>query len=173
MPDPIVIANRPLRARILAVFWIVETVVGLAFATTGMRGFGASENGLAGVMIFGGLLLSMVGVVLAATATRIALLEGPAIVMNAKGLIDRRLCEQVIPWKAISWKVIFNGRAYSLQFDVKPPWRKELKVYWQQRLMGRINRMFKYPELTVATLGTGLDAHDLAARMKRFKAPRD
>ena len=173
MPDPVFIANRPFRARILSAFWIAETGIGLAFAATGMGWLGPGENGIAVVMICGGLLLATSGVVLAATATRIARLDGPAIVMKGAGFIDRRIGEQLIPWQAISWKLIFNGRAYSLQFDIAPPWRKRLRIYWEQRLIGRVNRMFKYPELTVATLGTGLGAHDLAAHMKRFKPPRD
>ena len=35
--------------------------------------------------------------------------------------------------------------------------------------MGRFNRLFKYPELSVVTLGTGRTAHQLADLMARVK----
>ncbi len=87
-------------------------------------------------------------------------------------MIDRRIADQLIPWPAIIWKVVFNSRAYSLQIDVRAPERQALNVYWEQRLMGRCNRLFKYPELTVVTSGTGHSTHQLAAMMVRFK-PQD
>ena len=170
MPDPVVIANRPCWARIVAAFWIAEVCVGLGFVAMGRD---TAENGIAGVMIVGGVLLAAAGVVLAAIALRIALLKGTAIAMTGEGLIDRRIGDRLIPWAAITWKIIFNGRAYSLQFDVAPSVRKALDVYWEQRLMGRFNRVFKYPELTMAALGTGMAAPDLGALMARFKSPQN
>ena len=68
----------------------------------------------------------------------------------------------------MTWKVVFNSRAYSLQFDVRPPQREALEVYWEQPVMGRFNRMFKYPELTIVTPGTGRTAHQQADLMARF-----
>ena len=169
MPEPVIIANRTFWARISAMFWLIEIVVGLSFAAGGIGYIGSGQNGVAAVLVVCGLMLSGVGVVLAATSFRIWLLKGPAIEMRDDGFIDRRIVDQLIPWPAIIWKVVFNSRAYSLQIDVRAPERQALNVYWEQRLMGRFNRLFKYPELTMVTLGTGRTAHQLAELMARFK----
>lgn len=169
MPEPVIIANRPFWARVFAVFWLIEIAVGLSFSAGGIGLAGSGESGVVAVLFACGLILAAVGVVMAASALRIWSLKGPAIEMRTDGFIDRRTADQLIPWQAISWKVVFNSRTYSLQLDVKPPEREALKVHWEQGLMGRLNRMFKYPELTVLTLGTGKTAHQLADLMARFK----
>lgn len=172
MAEPVIIHNKPFWARILTVFWMIEVAVGLIFAGVGASWIGAGENGIAGVMIGCGLLLSVAGVVMTGVSWRVWRLgHGPAIEFNAKGLVDRRISGQVIPWPAVSWAVIFNGRSYSLQFDVARPERAALEVYWEQRLMGRFNRLFNYPELTMVTLGTGKSAHTLGRLLEGFKPP--
>ncbi len=173
MAEPVIIHNRPFWARILTVFWAVEVAVGLVFAGVGASWLGAGENGLAGVTIGCGLLLAVVGVVMTGVSWRVWRLgQGPAIEMRDGGLVDRRIADATIPWAAISWAVIFNGRSYSLQFDVAPPERAALDVHWEQRLMGRFNRLFNYPELTMVTLGTAKSAHALGSLMESFKSPR-
>jgi hypothetical protein len=168
MPDPVIIINRPFWARVFTVIWIVEVVAGLGFAAGGIGMLGAHETGVAAVLIVAGLLLAAVGVVMAGLSIQAARLKGPAIEMRPEGLLDRRIAAQIIPWEAISWRIVFNGRAYSLQFDVAQVQRNDLRLYWAQAAMGQFNRMFSYPELTVLTLGTGHTAHQLGNQMDRF-----
>jgi hypothetical protein len=173
MNSSVTIENRPFRARLLVLFWMVEIGVGLAFAAAGAARMGSGENGVAGVMIAGGVLLSIVGVIMAAISWRIARIRGPVLTLGPSGLMDRRICEQVIPWSAVSWKIIFNGRAYALQFDVAEPERSSLDPYWEQQAIGKFNSLFRYPEFSVAALGTGRTIYDLADIMKRYKAPSE
>jgi hypothetical protein len=166
MPEPVIIANRPFWARIFAIFWLIEIAAGLGFAASCVA---AKETGVAIALAVGGLLLAAVGTVMAASSLRIWRLKGPAIAMSGEGLIDNRIAPQSIPWTAITYKVVFNSRAYSLQFDVDPPAREAIDVYWEHRLMGKFNRLLKFPELTVLTLGTGRSAHEIAGLMARFR----
>ncbi len=85
MPEPVIIANRTFWARISAMFWLIEIVVGLSFAAGGIGYIGSGQNGVAAVLVVCGLMLSGVGVVLAATSFRIWLLKGPAIEMRQEG----------------------------------------------------------------------------------------
>ena len=85
MPEPASIANRPFWARISAVFWLVGIAVGLSFAAGGIGYIGSGENGVAAMLVICGLMLSGVGLVRAATSSRIWLLKGPAIEMRQEG----------------------------------------------------------------------------------------
>ncbi len=116
-------------------------------------------------------MLAAAGVVMASLSWRIARLKGPALELSDRGLLDRRLSPQVIPWAAIRWKVVFNGRSYSLQFDIAEPHRSGTAVYWDQRVMGWLNRLFRFPELTVVTLGTGKSAEVLGRELAKFSPP--
>jgi hypothetical protein len=169
MPEPVIIANRPFWARVLVVFWAIEVAMGLLFARTGFGWLGQSENGMAVLLAVMGLLLSAAGVVMTGLCWRIARLSGPAIEMRADGLRDHRLSPATIPWEAISWQVRFNGHSHSLYFDVAEPGRAMVRPYWPQRALGLFNRLFRYPEFSVITLGTGLGARDIGARMAAFK----
>lgn len=111
MPEPVIIANCPFWARISAVFWVIEIAVGLSFAAGGAGYIGSGENGVALVLVFCGLLLAGAGAVLAATSFRIWRLNGPAIEMRDDGFIDRRIADRLIPWPAITWKLVFNSRS--------------------------------------------------------------
>lgn len=168
MPAPVIILNKPLWARIFTVLWGIEVLAGLGFAAGGFGLLGKGETGVAVVLIIAGLLLTIVGVVMTGISWQAARLTGPAIEMLPEGFRDRRITETVIPWSNLTWKVVFNGRAYSLQFDVDKDVRKTLHVYWAQRAMGVFNRSFNYPELTVLTLGTGKSAHQLGEILARF-----
>jgi hypothetical protein len=150
-------------------FWVAEIGVGLLFALAGWRLLGPSENGGAAILILMGLVLVAAGVVMTGLCWRVARIRGAAVEMTAEGLLDLRLAKRRIPWEALTWKVIFNGRSYSLQLDVAAPFRREAGILWYQRGLGLFSRMLRHPEFTLSTLGTGLSAHEIAARMEAFK----
>ena len=171
MPAPVLIANRPLLPRLLLLFWIAEIAVGLLFALAGYELLGPSENGGAAVLMLMGLVLVLAGIVMAGQCLRSATLTGSAIEMTDAGLMDRRLSRQPIPWDAISWKVIFNGRSYAVQMDVTEPTRSMVQIAWPARALGLFSRSLRHPEFTIATLGTGLSAHDIGQRLTPFRPP--
>jgi hypothetical protein len=171
MPEPVIIPSRPFWARVLLPFWMLQVAMGGLFAAAGIRLLGPGENGGAAILILMGLLLAAAGVVLTGLTWRIARLRGPAIEMTAEGLLDRRLARQRIPWEALAWKIIFNGRSYSVQLDVAEPARSGLGVYWHQRAAGLVSRMLRQPEFSVVSMGTGLSAHEIGKRMERFRPP--
>lgn len=169
MPEPVVIENRPLLARLLLMFWAAETGVGLLFALAGVRLLGHAGNGGAAMLIVMGLVLAAAGVVMAGLCWEVARIRGAAVEMTAEGLLDRRLADMRIPWEAISWNVMFNGRSYSVQMNIAEPVRRQAGIRWHQRALGLFSRMLRHPEFTVTTLGTGLSAHDIGSRMESFK----
>lgn len=166
---PVLIANRPMLPRLLLLFWLAEIAVGLLFAAAGYELLGPDENGGAMVLMLMGLVLVLAGIVMTGHCWRSARLTGNAIEMRADGLLDRRLAARSIPWEAISWKVIFNGRSYALQVDVAEPARSAAGITWSARALGLFSRALRQPEFTIAALGTGLSAHDLGQRMSAFK----
>ena len=168
LADTVTIANRPLTARLLLLFWVAEVAVGLLFARAGARLVGPSENGGAAVLIVMGLVLVAAGIVMAGLCWRSGRITGAAIELGPEGLLDRRLSDQRLPWQAIRWKVIFNGRSYAVQFDLAEPTRSDARIHWPQRALGLLSRSLRQPEFTVSTLGTGLSAHALAKRLERF-----
>lgn len=170
MPAPVTIPNRPFWARLLVPLWAVEVLMGLYFAWIGFSRLGPAENGMAVLLLVMGLLLAAAGVAMTGLSWQVARLSGPALEFTAEGFRDHRLAPVLIPWQALRWKVIFNGRGHSLQFDLEPDFRKGFQAYWHQRAMARFNRLFKQPEFTVVTLGTGLTARQIGRRMEAFRA---
>jgi len=170
MPAPVLIANRPTLPRLLLLFWVAEIAVGLLFVAAGYEVLGPSENGGAAVLMLMGLLLTLSGIIMVGHCWRIARLAGNAIELTDAGLLDRRLSAHPLPWDAISWKVIFNGRSYAVQMDVSEPARSAAEIAWPARALGLFSRMLRQPEFNVASLGTGLSAHDIGERMSSFKA---
>lgn len=171
MTEPVIIPNRPFWARVLLPFWVLQVAMGGVFAAAGIRMIGPGENGGAVILILMGLLLAAAGAVLAGLTWRIARLRKPAIEMTADGLLDRRLARERIPWEAVSWKVIFNGRNYSVQMNIAEPTRGRVGIYWHQRISGLVSRMLRQPEFAVVSMGTGLSAQQIGARMERFRPP--
>lgn len=169
MPQPVVITNRPFWARILTAFWVAETMLGLAFVAMGASWIGAEHPVFVAGLFIGGLVLAGIGAPMAANSWRIARLKGTAIEMTDAGFRDHRIAETLTPWQAIAWKIVFNGRSYSLQFDVAQPHRDALLVHWDQRLLGHLNQVLGYPEFTVVTLGTQHGVDDLAHLMGQFR----
>lgn len=169
MTAPVFIANRPTLPRLLLLFWVAEIAVGLLFAAAGYDLLSPQENGGATVLILMGLVLTLAGLIMAAHCWRISRLSGNAIEMTEAGLLDRRLSEHPIPWGALSWKVIFNGRSYALQMDVAEPARSAARITWSARALGLFSRLLRQPEFTIAALGTGFSAHDIGERMSAFK----
>lgn len=164
MHEPVIIPNRPLWARALIFLSVIEVGMGLLFLYAGL----SQSSGL--VLALGGLITALfLGV--AAYAWPAAWLKEPAIEMRPEGLLDRRLAPFVIPWEAISWRVQFNGHAYSLKFDVAEPIRQNLPLSPLHRLAATFSRIWRHPEFTVHTLGTGLSAHQIGEKLKQFKLP--
>ncbi|PZF76776.1 hypothetical protein DK847_09895 [Aestuariivirga litoralis] len=171
MPAPVLIPNRPLIARLLLLFWVAEIAVGLLFVAAGHGLLRPAENGGAIVLMVMGVVLSLAGVVMAGHCWRIASLAGNAIEMTEAGLLDRRLSARPIAWEAIDWKVIFNGRSYSLQMNIAEPARSTAGIFWPARALGLFSRVLRQPEFNVPALGTGLSADDIGKRMAGFKPP--
>lgn len=173
MPAPVLIPNRPLLPRLLLLFWVAEIAVGLLFAAAGYGLLRPGENGGAVVLMLMGLVLTLAGVVMVGHCWRSARLAGNAIEMTEAGLLDRRLSAHPIAWDAITWKVIFNGRSYSLQMNISEPARSTARIAWPARALGLLSRVLRQPEFSVATLGTGLSAHEIGKRMAGFRPPAD
>ena len=171
MPAPVLIPNRPLIARLLLLFWVAEIAVGVLFVLAGYGLLRPSENGGAAVLIIMGVVLCLAGVMMVGHCWRIANLVGNALEMTDAGLLDRRLSAKLIPWDAIAWKVIFNGRSYSLQMNIAEPARSSAGIAWPARALGLLSKLLRQPEFAIAALGTGLSAHDIGARITPFKPP--
>jgi hypothetical protein len=174
MPDAVIIENRPLLARLLLMFWVAEIGVGLLFVLAGanMLRFGENSSLIVLMLILMGLVLVAAGVVMCGLCWQVARLREPAVEMTAEGLLDRRLAPNIIPWEAISWNVIFNGRSYSVQLDIAEPTRSAAGIYWHQRALSLFSRMLRQPAFAVVTLGTGLGAEEIGRRMTAFKPSR-
>ncbi|WP_290542037.1 hypothetical protein [Aestuariivirga sp.] len=166
-----IIPNRPLLPRLLLLFWVAEIAVGLLFAAAGYELLGQAGNGGAAVLMLMGVVLAVVGAVMAGHCWRSARLAGNAIEMTGAGLMDRRLSAHPIPWEAVSWKVIFNGRSYALQMDIAEPARSAAAIAWPARALGVFSRMLRQPEFNVAALGTAMTAEEIGKRMAGFKPP--
>ncbi len=164
MLDPIIIPNRPFWARALLFLCVVELGMGLLFISAGIT----QSSGF--VLVLGGLITALF-LWLAAFTWPIAWLREPALELRPEGLLDRRLTCSVIPWESVNWKILFNGRSYSLKFDVAEPSRTSLKLSPLHRLAAAFSRVWRHPEFTAHTLGTGLSAHQLGEKFKQFKAP--
>lgn len=162
MQEPIIIMNRPFWARALLLLCVIELVMGSLFIYGGAA-YGSS------IALTLGILIVALFAGLAWFSWPSAWLRGAVIEMGAEGLRDRRLSETVIPWETIRWKILFNGRSYSLKFDVAEPTLGMLRPSLPRRSLALLNRLVGYPAFTMATLGTGLSSHQLAARMERFK----
>lgn len=171
MPAPVLIPNRPLIARLLLLFWVAEIAVGVLFVVAGYGLLRPNENGGAAVLIIMGVVLCLAGAIMVGHCWRIATLSGNAIELTDTGLLDRRLSAGPIPWDAIAWKVIFNGRSYSLQMNIAEPARSAAGIAWPARALGLLSKLLRQPEFVIAALGTGLSAHDIGARIKPFKPP--
>lgn len=169
MPAPVLIACRPLVPRLLLLFWIAEIVVGALFFLAGVNLLGPQENGGAVVLMLMGLVLVAAGLVAGSQCWRAATISGHAIEMTEAGLLDRRLSARIIPWEAIGWKLLFNGRSYAVYISVSEPGRSEAGIAWHARAAGLFNKLLRHPEFSVASLGTGLSAHEIAQRMAAFK----
>lgn len=164
MADTVIIPNRPFWARALLFLCVIELAMGLLFMAAGLTQSSGLVLGL-------GALITVLFLWLAAFAWPIAWLREPAIELRPDGLLDRRLTRSVIPWEALRWKILFNGRAYSVKFDVTGPARQSLKLSPLHRLTAAAGRLWRLPEFTLHTLGTGFSAHQLGEKLKPFKSP--
>ncbi len=102
---------------------------------------------------------------------RVARLKGAAIEMTDQGFRDRRLSETLIPG-ATSTGGSFSTASPGAFSSIWHQAARCHRVSWGNRMMGKLNRTFKYPEFTILTLGTGKTAHEIADLMKAFKSGR-
>ncbi len=166
MVDTVIIPNRPFWARALLLLCAVEIGMGLLFIYAGAT----RSSGLALAL---GSLMTALFLWLAVFSWPIAWLREPAIELRPEGLLDRRLARSVIPWEAVSWKILFNGRAYSLKIDVAEPARHAMRPYMLARIAAPFSRLWRHPEFTLHTLGTRHNAHQLGEKLRLFKSPAD
>ncbi len=171
MPAPVIIENRPLLPRLLLLFWIASAAMGLLFAVAGLRLLGPGEKGGAIALLLLGMTLTASGIIMGGLCWRISRIRGPAVELTSEGLLDHRLSPSRIAWQAIQWKIVFNGRTHNVQFDVTPSARRDLGIYWPQRVLSLFSRLLGRPAFTVVALGTGHSTHQLAALMEGFKPP--
>jgi hypothetical protein len=172
MPDPLLLPMRPRWVRILLVFWLVETALGIGFLIGGLLSIGADPL-LPWVLLPAGLGLAVVGVALAVNASRTLAVKGNLIEMTAAGFLDRRLSRAPIPWSALSWKLIRRGRsgAMSLHLDVADSAVGLMLGGPDIAVNAALNRYFGFPAYVVMNLGTGLSIAELASAMALFKPP--
>jgi hypothetical protein len=172
MPDPLLLPMRPRWVRVLLVFWLVETVLGIGFFVGGILSVGADPI-LPWVLIPAGLGLAVVGIALAVNAGRTLAVKGNLIEMTAAGFLDRRLSRAAIPWSALDWKLIRRGRsgATSLHFDVSDSAGGLMLGGLDIAVNVALNRYFGFPAYVVMNLGTGRTIAELASALTLFKAP--
>jgi hypothetical protein len=173
VPERVTIMNRPLWARILLPIWAFQVWMGLYFFWLGLRALGLGATGIGILIMVVGLFAAVASVVMVGQCWRIARLDGPAVEIGPDGLRDLRLSPEVLPWEAVSWRLVFTGLSYGLHFDLAEPVRSRVRPGWPQRFIAIFNRLFRYPEFTVAPLGTGLPAQKIAQHMAGFKPPSD
>lgn len=164
MPEPVIIPNRPFWARALLFLCVIELGMGALFIYAGFT----QSSVLLPVL---GVLIIALFLGLSAFAWPIAWLREAAIEMRPEGLLDRRIAPALIPWEAISWKILFNGRSYSVKFNVAEPAYRGIALSPPNRLAAAFSRLWRHPEFTIHTLGTGLSAHQLGEKLKYFKEP--
>ena len=173
MADSVSIENKPFWARFFTVFWAIEAVMGLVFAALGFSWLGGQENGVAWVLIVIGLHARRGqrhddGRVLARRPP-----QGHGHRDDRAGFPRPAAVADPDPvGRPLTWAVVFNGRSYSLQFDLTPEIRSRYRVSWGNRMAAAMNRAFRYPEFTVMTLGTGKGISQLDQLMRQFKPPR-
>ena len=173
MPKPVIIENQPFWAKILTLFWAAEMLFGAVLAGVGATWLGGPDGWPGAAVMVVGLLLVMAGAMMADISWRIARLVGPAIEMTPQGLRDRRLSDVMMPWHDLDWRLVFNGKSHSLQFDLRPALRNQVRLTWAHALMAALNRLFRYPEFTILTLGTGMSAAGIAEHMRSFRPDRN
>lgn len=155
---------------ILAIFWLAEAVFGLVLGGMGIAWIGQEDGFVVAGLIGASAFLVFIGVLMCGASWSVVQISGPVIVKDKTGFLDRRISDQVIPWKAMRWGVFATGRgATSLLFRTDPA--ISLKVKWPLRLMGRLNALFRYPPHTVLTLGTGKSVQELADMISEFRQP--
>ena len=155
---------------VLTLFWAGEAMLGIALGGFGLTLTGREDWFIVATMVGGALLLVVFGIMMGAASWSVVTTRGPIIVMDASGFLDRRLSDQVIPWRAMRWGVFATGKGgRSLQFHADVP--GGLRVRWPMRMMGRLNAALRYPPHTVMSLGTGKSVQELAGLMARFRRP--
>jgi hypothetical protein len=156
---------------ISAIFWLAEAALGLVLGAMGLVWIGQEDWFVVAALIGASALLAFIGVLMCGASWSVVQISGPVIVMDKSGFLDRRISDQVIPWKAMRWGIFASGRgASSLQFHADPA--IGLRVKWPLRLMGRLNALFRNPPHTVLTLGTGKSVQELAGMISEFRQPR-
>ena len=155
---------------VLTVFWYAEAAVGIALGGFGLTLLESEDGWLVAALLAGSAVLVTAGLLMGSVSLSTLRIKGPVIEMDRTGFRDRRLSEQVVPWKAMRWGVFSTGRGgSSLQFDVDSP--VGYRVGRANRILAAINRTLRFPPYTVMPLGTGRSVAELAEMISRFRQP--
>jgi hypothetical protein len=155
---------------IQALFWTVETVLGLG---TFVAGFVLMADGepwqMVATLIAAGALLAYLGLAMAGLCWITTLARGPVLVMSAAGLRDLRVSPDLIPWEGFDWGVFYAGRGRtSIQFATSAP----VRVGWPMRMFAPLSRVLRTPPYFIMSLGTGHSVDDLTFFLHRFREAR-
>lgn len=171
-PETIALSGTRFWPRVMFGFWLAEAALGFAFAAKGAYSIGDEPLIFPAALIVGGAFLASAGLLMAAVCWAAMRPGGPAVEMTSEGFRDRRIADQLIPWSGIRWGIVATPRgSNSLQFDVDPVTAKQLRPRWGMKWMGKLNRLFGYPEFTVMPLGTGKSIDHLAGLMSEYRQP--
>ncbi len=167
-PSPtLVVPNSPLVVRAFGVFWAVEAVLGLGFATYGAV-FG-EEGWFVAIMMGLGLFLAFVGTVLAVLTFHRARIEGPLLTIGPDGLRDAGVSDRLIPWRALSWRYEVYFRGAAIMYDVDEAITGPLALSLPVRILAVANRALGYGRFSLMTMGTGKSLEELAKLLSAYK----
>lgn len=163
----LVVPNSPFFIRAFGVFWLVEALLGLGFATFGA--FFGEEEWFAMLMVGLGLFLAFVGTVLAVLTFARARIEGPLLTIGPEGLRDAGVSDKLIPWSALSWRYEVYFRGAAIMYDVDETITGPLALSGPIRILAIANRVFGYGRFSLMTMGTGKSLEELVKLLSAYK----
>jgi hypothetical protein len=167
-PSPTFVApNRPRTLRAFGVFWMIETILGLGFATYGA--ISGEEAWFVATLVGLGLFLAFVGIVLGALSFHRARIKGPFLTVGPEGLHDAGITDKVIPWPAVSWRHVVYFRGEDIMYDIDETITGPLRLSWPVRTLAAFNRAFGFGRFTLPGLGTGKSLGELATILSAYK----
>jgi hypothetical protein len=166
-PPTLVVPNSPRVARAFGVFWAVEALLGLAFASYGA--FFGEEDWFIALMLGLGLFLALVGTVLAALSFARARIAGPLLTIGPEGMRDAGVSDRLIPWPALTWRHEIYFRGAAIMYDVDETIAGPLALSLPIRILATANRALGYGRFSLMTMGTGKSLEELAALLSAYK----
>ncbi len=155
------------QALLLCIFWAPVAAAALAFLLGGLWL-------MPGKPLAGGILAACGAILLPITAAMFAIclrclrLDGPILEFGPNGLMDRRICDDPLPWATLTWRSVVTPRGPSPpQFHTN----RAVAAHWPYRLLAILNLALRQPPYAVLPLATGKTAGELADLMARFRAP--